>query len=280
MVSSIDNTASYHQARTSETLIPPPPASDIWFDDRFANSHARVRLFCLPHAGGTGTTYHPWRQVLPDCVELCPVQLPGRGVRFRETPISDLRLLIQQLGEAIGPRLDKPFVIFGHSMGALLAYELTRLLRSVHRRSPLHLFVSGCRAPHIRRDDKRCSELNDQELCEELSRYNGTPEELLLNPAAMKLFLPVLRADFSAVENYQPVSDEPLDCAVSAVGGLLDTSTDVQDISEWKQYTRNDFSFHMLPGGHFFINQFRTELYRVLLPKLYSICQSLPPLPV
>src|SRR5262249_37754244 len=149
----------------------------------------------------------------------CCIQYPGRGARSREPLVTDVRVMAQTLGEAMAPMLDIPYVFFGHSMGALVAFELARTFRVWGLPSPIHLFASGCGAPHIFVNARSWRMSSDDELLGELRRLAGTPPEVLENDEMLKLFLPVLRADFSLCHNYEYVDERALDCSISALGG-------------------------------------------------------------
>src|SRR6185437_8848497 len=188
---------------TSSTATP-------WFTSKRPNARARLRLFCFPYAGGGPAIYRLWPQNLPTDVEICVAQLPGRGTRMREQPFTNLDALVQAATEAIKPLLDKPFALFGHSMGAMISFELARRLREQGQPQPSYLFISGRRAPQLPNDDPLSYNLPDTELRQELLRLNGTPKEVLEHPELMELMLPLLRADFSVVETYEYRPGVPL----------------------------------------------------------------------
>nr|BFE81255.1 hypothetical protein GCM10020093_038560 [Planobispora longispora] len=164
---------------------------------------AATRLVCFAHAGGSATAYREWPALLPESVELHGVQLPGRADRFGEPFPESFQSMAAEIAAETVPLLDRRFALFGHSMGALLAYEVTRLLEE-RGLGPVRLFVSGCRAPHeIRRDDRRLSEHDDDRLVSELTRLGGTDAEILTHPAMRELILPYVRGDFRLIENHR-----------------------------------------------------------------------------
>jgi len=237
---------------TSSTATP-------WFTSQRPNARARLRLFCFPYAGGGPAIYRLWPQNLPADVEICVAQLPGRGTRMREQPFTNLDALVQAATEAIKPLLDKPFALFGHSMGAMISFELARRLREQGQPQPSYLFISGRRAPQLPNDDPLSYNLPDTELRQELLRLNGTPKEVLEHPELMELMLPLLRADFSVVETYEYRPGVPLDCPLTAFGGLRDSEVSREQLEAWREQTTAEFALRMLPGDHFFLNDAQTQ---------------------
>ena len=254
-----------------ETPNPNTSSDAAWFTITTPKQQADMRLFCFPYAGGNITLFHNWSRQLPGSVEVCAAQLPGRGNRMRETPFTSLRPLVESLGEAIGPLLQKPFAFFGHSMGALIAFELTRYLRREKGLSPRHLFVSGRRAPHVPKRESPIHDLPQPEFIEELRRLDGTPSEVLEHPELMELMIPLLRADFAMVDTYEYVPEPPLECGITAYGGLQDHEVDRESLEAWRDCTQGRFILRMLPGGHFFPRSDQEMLLRLLNTELHQI---------
>ena len=228
---------------------------------------ARVKLFCLPFAGGGAGTFRDWPADLPAGVEVCPVHLPGREARFREPAFSDVDALVDPLLEGLLPHLGGPFALFGHSMGGLIAFELAGRL---HHRGvrPTWFFASGCRAPHVPlRPDVRYT-LPDDEFLASVRKLNGTPPQLLENPEIMNLMLPTLRRDFELVETYRYRPRPPLECPVTVFGGRDDPDVHRDDLEAWRQQAAGRFELHVLPGDHFFITTSRDEVVRVIGQRL------------
>jgi medium-chain acyl-[acyl-carrier-protein] hydrolase len=247
-----------------------------WFAFKQKSSaQAPLRLFCFPYAGGSAVIYRAWPDELSSSVEVCPVLLPGRGGRLGETPYEHLEPLLDSLKDAILPYLDRPFAFFGHSMGAMIAFELARRLRREHGIEPIHLFVSGRRAPQVSDPSAPTHNLPQEEFLEELRRLDGTPREVLENQELLSLVLPVVRADFSIVENYLYTPERPLDCPISAFGGLEDQDVTRENIEAWRHQTVSSFSLRMLPGGHFFLNSAQPLLLRMLSQDIYRIVRKL-----
>ncbi|NET84374.1 MAG: thioesterase [Moorea sp. SIO1F2] len=225
-----------------------------WITRPQPNPKARLRLFCFPYAGGAASSFRTWPDPLAPHIEVCPVELPGRGKRMREPLVTSLLPLIETLVPALLPYLDIPFAFFGHSLGTLISFELARQLRRQEAPSPRHLFISGRRAPQVPARKPPLHNLPKSELIEALRKYNGTPEAVLANQELMELFLPILRADFGINETYTYTSESPLNCPISVFGGLQDTDANSDELAAWRDQTSSTFTVHMFPGGHFFIN--------------------------
>jgi medium-chain acyl-[acyl-carrier-protein] hydrolase len=228
------------------------------------NPQARLRLFCFPYAGGAASIFYTWPDDLPKDVEVCPIQLPGRQDRIRETPFTHVTPLVQAIAPAIRPYLDKPYAFFGHSLGTLISFELARLLAAQNDPGPVRLLVSGHRAPQAPDPNPPIHHLPDAEFIEELERLNGTPEMVLENPELLQLFLPLLRADFTAAETYTYTAGAPLDCHISAFGGLQDDKVSRDGLAAWQEQTRRTFTLRMFPGDHFFLHSARALLLQAL----------------
>jgi medium-chain acyl-[acyl-carrier-protein] hydrolase len=235
------------------------------------DARVRIRLFCLPYAGGGAGVFREWGRLVPPEVQLLPVNLPGRGNRFTEPQPTRCDALVEQLAEELDPFLDLPFALFGHSMGALLGFELALRLRALGRPLPEMLLVSGRRAPHLPSEKRQLHALPEDEFRAELRGLNGTPEEILEHPELMELFSPILRADFELCETYVPRAAEPLDLPVSAFGGLEDPDVSREDVLAWKEHTRGPFRLRMFPGGHFFLGPARAQLVHAVSEDLMRL---------
>ncbi len=236
--------------------IPRNPAlnrSTKWLQSRQTAGNPRVRLFCLPHAGGGATAYHPWIANLPPFVQVCPVLLPGRETRLSETLYTQIEPLVNAMDWELRPWLNKPYAIFGHSMGALLAFEWARRLQRDGHSMPDWIFLSGRSAPDTPGDSSPLHSLPDRDFIEHLThRFNGIPQEFLENNALMEVFLPILRADIAVVESYRFHEAEPLDCPITVFAGAEDKSVSWDQLFAWKRHTRRNFQMQILPGGHFY----------------------------
>ncbi|MDB9371991.1 thioesterase II family protein [Nodularia sphaerocarpa] len=228
------------------------------------NPQAKLRLFCFPYAGGGASIFREWYKQLNSEIEICAVQLPGRENRLIEAPFNHLQPLINALSQEILPNLNQPFAFFGHSMGGLICFELARYLQQKHDLKPLHLFISGARAPHIPERKPPIHSLPQPEFIQELRRLNGTPAAVLENRELMEFLSPTLRADFAILETYIYTESAPLSCGITALGGLEDTEVTPEELAAWKQHTSGNFSMEMLPGNHFFLHSHRVQLLELL----------------
>jgi medium-chain acyl-[acyl-carrier-protein] hydrolase len=239
---------------------------DSWISFRKPGSQARLRLFCFPYAGAGAVIFRTWSDALPADVEVCPIQLPGRGTRLMERPFTQLSPLVEALAQALVPLLDKPFAFFGHSLGALVSFELARRIRRQYDVHPVRLFVSASHAPQVLPRGAPIHTLPEKEFLAELRRLNGTPSELLDHEELMEIMLPVLRADFAVYETYVYSTDPPLNCPISAFGGVDDRRVNYSDLEAWRTQTNLSFSLRMFPGDHFFLKD--PLLLRVLSQEL------------
>lgn len=242
----------------------PEKSPTPWLPGYKENPGARMRLFCFPYAGGNAASFRPWPRFLPSSVHVSPVQPPGRGERLAEPPFKHLPDIIEALGPALLPFLDKPFAFFGHSMGALIGFELTRWLRRTKNPMPVHLLVSGRQAPQFSEDDLPSYDLPEAEFIQRLRELNGTPHEVLDHPELMQLMLPLLRADFEVCETYRLEVEPPLDCPLTVFGGAGDTEVPPDRLEPWREHTTSSFSLHMFPGDHFFIHSAQNEITRLI----------------
>ncbi|WP_424186642.1 thioesterase II family protein [Actinokineospora sp. G85] len=210
-----------------------------------------VRLLCFPYAGGNAKGYTRWRRHLPDWIEVAPVQLPGRGERVRHTPLSTWDDLMADVLARVGEH-DGPVALFGHSLGALLAFECARAL-SAAGREPLWLFASGHRAPHLAMREAPISHLPDDEFVAALS---GSPTAAALaDPAFRDLLLPMLRADFTVSETYSFTEADPLRCPLTVLGGTEDPDVNAAELVAWHRHTTGPFDVWTTPDDHFFVDR-------------------------
>ena len=228
------------------------------------NSRAAVRLFCFPYGGATARAYRNWVPNLPQGIDVCGIQLPGRGNRVREPLLTTMPATVETIGNEIVPLLDRPYAFFGHSMGAIMAFEVARLLRRGGQQGPTHLFVSGHAAPQIPKTEPVTYNLPDAEFIAELQRLNGTPREVLDHPDMMRMMLPLLRADFESIETYSYKHEPPLDCPITALGGLLDPDISRATLEPWREQTTAAFNLQLFPGDHFFLHTDQARVLRVI----------------
>jgi medium-chain acyl-[acyl-carrier-protein] hydrolase len=216
---------------------------------------ASIRLFCFPHAGGSPSFFRNWWKRLPREIDVCAIQLPGHGSRVRETPYHDFPALLNRLAKELRPEADRPFALFGHSLGALIAFELARLFQNSGPLIPAHLFVSGQNAPQFFEVHEELSQRDDASLIDGLRQLNCTPDQVLDNRELMDLMLPVIRADLALYENYRYQPAKRLECPLTVLGGLQDPRTNPSGLQGWKEQTRGQFRIRQFPGDHFFIGQ-------------------------
>jgi medium-chain acyl-[acyl-carrier-protein] hydrolase len=234
------------------------------------DSSAKLRLFCLPFAGGGASIYRTWPAALPSWVEVCPIQLPGREERYRETPFTSLTGMSRALARELLPYLDKPYAVFGHSMGALLGFETARALRHVPARPPLALFPAAYDAPDAPLTGAPIHQLPDREFVAEMRRRQG-PSAVLDNAELMDFVLPILRADFEACDTYAFAAEPPLDCPFFVYGGEADEEVDRRALERWREATTGGFTLTMMPGTHFFVQSHRDLLLRDIARQLVTL---------
>lgn len=244
-------------------------AAGNWVVSTRSVSDPAARLFCFPHAGGSYVAFSGWRERLPTDVEVISFCYPGRLRLIREAPLTDLRTLVAELDTAISGLLDVPFVFLGHSLGALVAFELSRHLRSKNGPQPAALILSGRAAPQLPRRLPDLHRLPPDELLVQLRALEGLPPELEQNEEFLSLILPTIRADLQMHETYAYDEQPPLDAAILALAGSSDPQATPPDVEAWKCQTTSAFSFRTFPGGHFFLFSVRDEL-------LAMVGQALP----
>lgn len=229
-------------------------SSQQWFQSLSSARRKSLRLFCFPYAGGNTSGYRSWQRAFPSDIDLCLVHLPGRGKRIGERMFTRLNLLVQTLADLITREFQPEYALFGHSMGALISFELARELRRRHFPAPQRLFLSGRGAPGTAGRKAPIFDLPEGAFIAEVRKFNGTPRELLKHPEAMKLFLPTLRADLEMLDTYEDYSEERLSCPIAVYGGLQDTDAPVESLRPWQEHTSASCSLRIFPGDHFFIH--------------------------
>jgi medium-chain acyl-[acyl-carrier-protein] hydrolase len=227
------------------------PAPGPWFPVR-PDPAAAVRLYCFPFAGGGVPAFQAWRELLPAAIDCVPVRLPGRETRLREPAATRVEPLVEALTEVAAEALEPPYALYGHSMGALVAFELARSLRRAGHEPPLGLIVSGRPAPHVPMPGRSIHSVSDDELIRELRALGGLPDVFAANPALLAFFLPLLRADLAVNEAYEHRPEPPLDIPLTALAGAADPRVRAGDVSAWGRHTTGDYRFQVLVGGHFF----------------------------
>ena len=231
-----------------------------WFLQFAPRPAAAIRLFCFAYAGAGGAFYRPWAIGMPADVEVSAVVLPGRESRLREPLLRSMTELVDALVPALTPYLDRPFAFFGHSMGALVAFELARALQERHARSVSRLLVSGRRAPHLPDPEPPMHQLPDDTFVAEIDRrYGGVPAELKQDRELLELLLPGLRADITVLETHRFAPGARLDCPINVFGGDADLRAPRHQLEAWQQHTRWPVTLRQFPGGHFYFTDPRTR---------------------
>lgn len=237
-----------------------------------------ARLFCLPYSGASASVYARWERQLPRTIEVRPVELPGRGARMDEAPSTDPHALAAHLADEIADAIVGPYALFGHSLGALLAFEVAHVLRARGVPAPLVLFASGAEAPAVRDDADLRRPRSDAELVADLAAYGGTPHEALENPELMALVLPVLRADFLMCGAYAYDARRPaLGCLVQGLGGLRDDIARA-DLEAWGRETAGPFDLAMFEGDHFFIHAQQERVLDLIGARIGALMPAAPAL--
>lgn len=250
--------------------------SNSWLQRPVPRPRAQTRLFCFPYAGVGAAVYRSWPTGLPEEVEMCAIQLPGRANRLHEPACASIPALVNSLMHALLPHLDLPFAFFGHSMGAVLAYEVVRALHSCGGPLPKHLVLSSRRPPHVPDPEPPLHVLPDDRFVAEIEcRYGGIPPEVKAEPDLMALLLPCLRADIEALETFHPPPRPALPLPITVFGGLFDQMVPQSHLEAWRSETSAAFRVHTFAGGHFYMDSHRVDLLRRLLE-----CLPLPARPV
>lgn len=238
---------------------------------RTASPVRRHRLFCFPYAGGNAFGFARWQDSLSPAIEVCAIQAPGRGARIAEPPIDALPVLLRALAPEVARFDDLPFSFFGHSVGALVAFELTRYLRLHGMRLPERLIVSGCQAPQFRSESRNLHALGDDAFLEVLRQYAGTPPEVLESRELMAMLLPTIRADFSLAENYRYRYSPLLPLPISVFAGTTDENKAPGQVDGWQKETSRACEVSWFEGGHFFLNERRDAVMQRINETLFGI---------
>lgn len=227
--------------------------NNSWFICPIKQPNPSVRLFCFPYAGGGTIIYKDWLKRFPSNIEVHMAQLPGRERRFNEQLPTSVEAITSAFRQEIKPFLHQPFIFFGHSMGALLAYELTRELIKEEGVSPEILFVSAKSAPHINNSREYIHKLPSDEFWDKLIKLNGTPKEIVENDELMKLYEPTLRKDFEICDSYLFEKSVNLTCPISVFGGTDDITINKEELEAWQELSTGAFKLRMVEGDHFYI---------------------------
>lgn len=225
--------------------------ADRWFRCQTPIPSPISRMYCVPFAGGGPSAFRNWQPHFPD-TEIWTVHLPGRESRMTEPPYSNMNALMKILTPLITEHAKVPFSLFGHSMGAMIAFELARNLEAEGRVQPACLFVSGYGAPSNRPASTNSHRLPDAEFAERIRSFEGTPEEVFAHPELLDIFLPILRADITLLETYTCDPNAQVHCPIVALGANADKEVEPAAIAAWRAHTRGAFDMLEFDGGHFY----------------------------
>ncbi|ROR25859.1 surfactin synthase thioesterase subunit [Mobilisporobacter senegalensis] len=228
---------------------------------------SKIKVFPIPYAGASVNVYYGWKELLPDRYELCMIELAGRGTRFGEPYYQSVDEASDDIAKRISEQLkyDDEYVIFGHSMGALLTYEIYYKLKQIGIREPRHLFVSGRNAPHSFNKRDNIENMTNENFLQMVEEYGGIPEEFYIKEI-MEIFLPILRADFIILDRYkfQP-KVEKISCGTSIFYAADDFSTHVEKIRKWTEVIEDHVKFHKFKGEHFFLNRYPNDIVNFIV---------------
>ena len=216
------------------------------------NGKPDLRVFVFPYAGGNVSVFRQWYNYLPPNIELCLVQLPGHGSRINEPIFTRLHALIEELAPACEPYFDLPFAFFGHSMGSLISFELTRYLQKQGKFLPRQLFVSSFEAPHLYNREVKLHKLPNNEFLKKISQLGGTPQSAMEDKELLKLIIPILKADLELCETYKFTDDTRIDCPITGFSGHVDLIVNPENFKAWGERTNAEFKHFMFNGGHFY----------------------------
>lgn len=236
---------------------------------RKPNNMSDIHLFCLPFAGGSYYAYRNFERYLSKGIRPVLLDLPGHGRRMKEALLTDLHKMADDMFVQIERELREPYAIYGHSMGAALAYLLARKTAARKMPEPLHLFVSGRQSPSVGSKEKDAYLLPKQEFIRRLEAYGGIPKEILAEKELLDFFEPIIRADFQAIGTYIHHDTQPLNIPITVMIGLADKTT-YQEALKWQEVTRKKITVRQFPGGHFFIFEHTADICRIISQTILS----------
>jgi surfactin synthase thioesterase subunit len=243
-----------------------------WFPNMRQAAGARLRLLCFPYAGGGTSVFRNWQESMPAGVVVMPARMPGRESRAGEPPIDRIEVMVEAVAAAVRPHLDAPFALFGHSLGAMICFELARRLRREQLPQPRALLVAGARAPQFRRGHVPAPAPSDEQFLGEIRELDGAPREVLENPELLRFLLPALKADATLGRLYVYQDEPPLAIPIRAYRGLDDQRLPRDVIAAWSGQTTAPFALREFPGGHFFLHSNEEEFLPALAADLSAFC--------
>jgi surfactin synthase thioesterase subunit len=227
----------------------------LWFHVPRPRGEAALRLYCFPHAGGGASAYRSWPELIGADVEVVAVRLPGRESRFAEPRFRRMADVVAALCGPLSASLDRPFAFFGHSLGALVAFETACVLARAGAPSPVHLLAAASPAPGRGGRDGPLHTLPAHALIDRLREYGGLPEPVLAQHALLSVLLPTIRDDLEIGYAYHAADIGCLRCPVTVLGGVDDRSVSAEDLAGWEAVTDGPFAIRLVPGGHFFVGE-------------------------
>ncbi len=254
-----------HQKNNNEQDSP-------WLLTSKTESHPRLRLFCFHHAGGGASVFRQWGEMMPQGIEVCAVQPPGHEHRINEPLFCNMNALITAMVDEL-PIGSSPFALFGHSMGAKIAYAFARKLKSIKNREPVQMFLSASRAPHVPEPLQR-HQLEDKAFMQQICKLGGTPEAILASQEYMFMLLPVFRADFTIDELYICQEDQFLTCPFTLFRGSKDDEVNDKDLEQWKAHTTGATQLETIEGDHFFFKSQEKKLTDFIARQLVAALTS------
>jgi len=226
----------------------------------------KIRLYCIPYAGGSASVFTSWSRYIGDFCELIPIELAGKGKRRNDPWYKNMEEAVNDVYRMISNDIDKkPYALFGHSLGSYMTYALYSRLKRHGHRAPLHLFISGWWAEHIVKRSPGYHNLPLEQFKIELLKFGGVPKELIDNASLLEYFIPVLRQDFRIIEEYKDIGNIPdIDCDISIFAGNKDSNSNPKDISKWRKYAKKEYNIYSFEGGHIFINENIKDVVKVI----------------
>jgi medium-chain acyl-[acyl-carrier-protein] hydrolase len=249
--------------------------SPSWILRPKPNENADLRLFCIPHAGGSGMVFRTWPQDMPDFVQVFAIELPARGRRISELPYSNLKLLVDEIAESMQPYIDRPFALFGHSFGALVGFEVARELHNHNGVPPIHLCISGAKAPEFLSNGPKIHKQPDAILINYVRSLGGTSEIVLENEEMISAVMPALRADLKMSETYIYSNSTQLDNPILVLAGESDPKVDRGSLQTWAKHTTAGFKMKLFPGNHFYLYEAQAQVLQFLGQALEQSLSSL-----
>ncbi|MFQ3243617.1 MAG: surfactin synthase thioesterase subunit [Arenicella sp.] len=244
----LDNTLYQKQTIDSDG-----PQLNQWLPKLNAMPSSKARLFCFAFAGGGASVYSPWQSLLGDHIEVCPIQLPGREERIRETCLTSIDDVLDQLMPLMTSSLDKPFLVYGHSLGAHIAYAFIDRIKREFGKSPQAFLVGAQRSPDIPYPYPSVLGATQQQLHQVLSKFDGMTARVMQSEELMELMMPVIKADLQLCESLQYCGELALDGPVIAFRGTRDRAISAACMAGWSQHSKNQYQYEEVDGDHFFL---------------------------